>query len=126
MTDAISPREHELTVRIAVLEEKVAAAEREKLLQAREYERRLTDLNHAHEKQVKDQQTYISEDKFNGFIGEINAWRGTIDAWKTTVVSTLSGFEGGKTGSTVLRNLVIQSITILISLSALMIVAFKK
>ena len=119
-------REHDLTVRIAVLEEKVAASEREKVLQAREYERRLQDLNHAHEKQVRDQATYISEDKFNGFLGEVNAWRGAMDAWKGTVVGALAGFEGIKGGSTTLRNLIIQSITVLISLSALLVVAFKK
>lgn len=33
-------------------------------LQAREYERRLSDLNHAHEKAVQVQHTYVTQDKY--------------------------------------------------------------
>jgi len=117
--DTLSAREHDLTVRIAVLEEKVQAAEREKILQAKEYERRLLDLNHAHEKQVKDQSTYISDDKFNGFVGEVNAWRGSV----TTAVANLEGKKGGESS---LRTTLLTFGMFVLQMIGLLIVAFRK
>jgi hypothetical protein len=67
--------------RIIVLEERIRGIELATALQAKEYERRLQDLNHAHDKQVQDQQTYISEDKFNGYQSKIDGWRTTVDAF---------------------------------------------
>ena len=109
----------EAQVRIAVLEEKVAAQRQEIASQAKEYERRLTDLNHAHEKQVKDQQTYVSDDKFLGWQGEINTRLGVISG----VLAELQGRSGGVNSA---RTIVFQIIPMLIALVAVIALVFKK
>jgi len=119
MTINNEPTPHDYAVRIAVLEEKVAAQRREIAQQALEYERRLTDLNHAHEKQVRDQQTYVSDDKFLGWQGEINAWRSVVSG-------TLAKLQGTETGSNAVRNIVFQIIPMIIALAAVILLFFKK
>jgi hypothetical protein len=61
--------------KIVALEVRVNGMKENITLQAREYERRLGELNHAHEKQVQDQATYISEDKFAGYVAETALWQ---------------------------------------------------
>ena len=106
-------------VRIAVLEEQVKAQRREIEQQAREYERRLTDLNHAHEKQVRDQQTYVSDDKFIGWQGEINNWRSNVSG-------VLSELQGRTLGVGTTRAIVMQIIPMLIALAAIVALILKK
>ena len=110
---------HDYSVRIAVLEEKVAAQRREIAQQALEYERRLTDLNHAHEKQVRDQQTYVSDDKFAGWQGEINTWR-------STVTGVLAELQGRTLGVGTTPAIVMQIVPMLIALPAIVALLFKK
>src|ERR1700691_3540245 len=105
----VEPTPHDYAVRIAVLEEKVAAQRREIIDQAKEYERRLTELNHAHDKQVRDQQTYVSGDQFRGWQGEMNSWRAQVSG----DLSKLQGREGGSAG---VRAIVLQIIPMIIAL----------
>jgi|ERR1700679_372278 len=105
--------------RVSVLEEKVKSQRREIKTQAKEYQRRLLELNHAHDKQVQDQQTYVSEDKFTGWQGEMNSWRNNV----SSELSKLQGREGG-VGST--RGLVLQAIPIIIALAVAIVALFKK
>ena len=81
----------DIHTRVAVLEAQRVSDQEHKALQAIEYERRLTDLNHAHEKQVADQATYISGDKFEGFVREFYQWR---DQTQKTL-TLLEGRTGG-------------------------------
>jgi oligoendopeptidase F len=113
MATDISEREHALTVRIAVLEEKVNAAQREKILQAQEYERRLSELNHAHEKQVKDQSTYVSDDRFNGFMGQFSTLRDTVNTY-------MSGAEGRSLGTNRVTSMIFQFVPWLIAIAAIL------
>ena len=59
--------EHELHIRIAVLETLVVERERAMTLQAKEYERRLEALNHAHEQQVERNTEYVSREIWDAF-----------------------------------------------------------
>jgi hypothetical protein len=119
MTDAMTSREHELTTRVTVLEEQLKAMREAKELQAKEYERRLTDLNHAHERQVEDQATFVSADKFEGFQGEINQWR-------NTVTITLADLAGKSAGIGSARGLVVQVITIVISMVTIAVIFWSR
>lgn len=59
--------------RLAILEERIARYDERRKDQALEYERRLSELNHAHEKQVADQATYVSLDKFEAVDARVQA-----------------------------------------------------
>jgi hypothetical protein len=97
-------------VRLARIDERMRAIAAALELQAREYERRLVDLNHAHEKQVSDQSTYVSDDAFQGFVKEIRAWQRSVDA-------QFAELKGGTTGVTKTRTAAHQSwVLVLMSL----------
>jgi hypothetical protein len=70
---------HDYAVKIAVLEEKVQAAEREKILQAKEYERRLSDLNHAHEQAVKRNAEFVSSELHDAGMRELRTSVKTVE-----------------------------------------------
>lgn len=57
-----------LKVRLAVLEARMAERDKALKVQAKEYERRLEALNHAHEQAIQVQHTYVTEDKFEAQI----------------------------------------------------------
>ena len=48
-------------------------------LQAAEYERRLNQLNHAHEQNIERNAEFVSEEKFNGFVREFREYKETTD-----------------------------------------------
>jgi len=50
--------------RLIVLEQQIIALDEARKLQAAEYERRLTDLNHSHNRALEVQATYVTEEKF--------------------------------------------------------------
>jgi hypothetical protein len=108
-----------LRLRLTKLEERAKSERRALKMQAKEYERRLLDLNHAHEKQVTDQATYISEDKFIGWQGEVNAWR-------DRVTKTLSELEGRSGGIGSARQLMFQVLPLLISAVTLLALFLRK
>ncbi len=60
---ADGPR-NDTEIHLAVLEERVEQMDKAIKLQASEYERRLNALNHAHEKAVEVQHTYVTQDKY--------------------------------------------------------------
>ena len=86
--------------------------------QAREYERRLSELNHAHDKQVADQATYVSGARYEGWQGEINSWRGQVSA-------TLSELAGRTGMNTTFRGNMVQIVTIAIAVAALVMAFFR-
>lgn len=98
MAQEAVPDISDLLVRIAVLEERLKAMGEALRLQAKEYERRLLDLNHAHEKQVEDQRTYVSLDKYEGFEEKMNSWQSTMQIKFASMESAGLGKEkGGET-----------------------------
>lgn len=78
-------------VRLARIEERMAGNERALIVQTADLARRLEDLNHAHAKNIADKAFFVSEDKFGGFVKEIQAWQRQVD----TQLSELSGRAGG-------------------------------
>jgi hypothetical protein len=105
--------------RLAVLEEQVRAMRRETKLQAREYQRRLNELNHAHEKQVADQAHYVSDDRFKGWQGEINTFRNDV----STRLAVLAGRDSGSHGA---RDLVMWGLMFLVALGAVVAAFYKR
>jgi hypothetical protein len=61
-------RIRQLELSLARLQEQLRASELAKELQAREYERRLTALNHAHEQALEVQKTTVTADKFEEYV----------------------------------------------------------
>jgi len=53
-----------IEIHLAVLDERICQMQKALKLQAVEYERRLMDLNHAHEKAIAVQHTYVTQDKY--------------------------------------------------------------
>jgi hypothetical protein len=78
-------------VKIEVLAERVHAVAKALRLQAKEYSRRLEELNHAHDKQVQDQATYVSSERYDGTIKEWTTWRMSVERQ----LSELTGRERG-------------------------------
>jgi hypothetical protein len=61
-------RVRQLELSIARLQEQLKSSEVAKMLQATEYERRLTALNHAHEQALEVQKTTVTADKFEEYV----------------------------------------------------------
>lgn len=100
MTESMLP----IDVRIAVLESRLLAAREAMELQAREYERRLAELNHAHENQAEQNSHFVSRELWESKAdahqrqddiryAEIVAWRREVDRqrWITLGIAAASG-----------------------------------
>jgi hypothetical protein len=61
---------NEYSVRIAVLETRLHAADEARRLQAAEYERRLDLLNHAHQKALEERTVVVSRELFDAGMRE--------------------------------------------------------
>jgi hypothetical protein len=69
---------NEYSVRIAVLETKLTAADEARALQAREYERRLSDLNHAHAQAEARNANFVRMDIYDAGMKEMRAVNGVL------------------------------------------------
>lgn len=105
-------------IKIAVLEEQVMALRREIKLQAIEYQRRLAELNHAHDKQVEDQRTFVSSERYEGWQGEMNSWRATVS-------NALAILEGRNGGVTTIRGLIMQILPMIIAILAIIAMLWR-
>ena len=85
--------------------------------QATEYERRLTELNHAHEKQVEDQARYVSLDSYKG-------WQAEINAWKNNVSTELTLIKGRSSGVTTVQGFIFQVLPMLIAITAIIALVY--
>ncbi len=99
-------------VRIAVLQEQITALKESIVLQAREYERRLSELNYAHQNQLDRNEQYVSRESWEiknaaneRAISEryalIDEWRRSIDKWM--YISIGAGITGGGLMALVVR-----------------------
>lgn len=66
--------------RLSVLEERLRGVEKAIQHQAVEYERRLTDLNHAHSRAREDLATYTPREVYDKFLQGFEEWRRSVDA----------------------------------------------
>lgn len=106
------PADASSDTKIAILEERLRSLREEIDKQAKEYERRLTELNHAYEKQVADQSTYVSGDRYEGWQGEMNAWKGEVQRKMTLI-------EGQRGGVSSVQALILQVLPMLIALASI-------
>lgn len=105
--------------KIAILEERLRSLRQEIDKQAKEYERRLTELNHAHDKQVADQSTYVSSDRYEG-------WQGEMNAWKTEMSKKMTLIEGNSAGAGSVQRLVLQILPMLIALASIVALLYRR
>lgn len=104
MVSPMSDAPLEPVVKIAILETRVSGLKENIDLQAKEYERRLQELNHAHQIQMDRNAQYISREAFELYstgvasstairTAEIDKWRREIDQWRW--ISIGAGLCGG-------------------------------
>ena len=65
--------------RIAVLEERILGRDAALKLQAVEYERRLEDLNHAHQQAVEQRAQFLPREVYDIAVSEWRVWRTEVD-----------------------------------------------
>lgn len=102
---------HDAT-RIAVLEEQVRSLRREIEVQAVEYKRRLTELNHAHEQAQARNAEFV---RIGSYESDINALR----VWRDDVKVVLAKLEGSNRGTKSVWELFFQILPLMISLAVL-------
>ncbi len=91
--------EFEHLLKIAVLQTEVVNLKESIKLQAIEYERRLTDLNHAHQRSVEDKAQFVSSEMFFSKLGEYEKWKSDIDKWRSRMTGIAVG-AGAVSGAT--------------------------
>jgi hypothetical protein len=82
-----------LDKQIAVLQERLRGAELALQNQADEYERRLQELNHAHQQQMERNAEYVSREAWDAQNRAIDIWRREVDKWRW--ISIGAGIAGG-------------------------------
>ncbi len=85
----------ELDKMVAVLQTELKCGRDARDLQAKEYERRLQDLNHAHEQQEKRNSEYVARESFEVYIATMEKWRREVDMWRWIAIGL--GIAGGGT-----------------------------
>ena len=82
-----------LICEIAVLKERLASTAEAIKKQAIEYERRLQELNHAHQQQMDRNAQYVSREAWEIYNGKMDDWRREVDRWRW--ISIGAGCAGG-------------------------------
>ena len=85
--------EESAEIKIAVLESLLQGLRENIALQAKEYERRLTELNHAHQNQIDRNAQYVSREAWELKLSEQESWRREVDRWRWIAVG--AGIAGG-------------------------------
>jgi len=104
--------EQDLILKVAVLEERIANAKESLEKQAREYERRLTELNHAHEQSVEDKMDFLERSVYEKSEDEHDQWRRSV----ATRLDIMAGRDATKAATLALALAVIGVLGSLISL----------
>ena len=111
----VAVRETSNTItKVAVIEERLRGMEVALQLQAQKYEERLELLNHAHDKQVADQATYLEKSVYQ-------ANQKDLDTWKAGIDSRLTIIESRQSGAATFRDTSLNTILALISLAGTLI-----
>ena len=80
-----------LEIKIARLEEKLAASQNAVILQAQEYERRLEELNHARREQAGRDVLYVSRESWEARRREIDIQIADLIAWRNRSIGLMVG-----------------------------------
>jgi hypothetical protein len=113
MTD--EARVRKLERQVVRLFERRASDQRALKLQASEYERRLEDLNGAHEKAVQVQHTYVTQEKFEDFVAR-------YDADREAIAKALTLAEGSEHGQGRLIGFIVGGLGAMVGLGSLILV----
>jgi len=98
--------------RIVKLEEKHEASIQALKIQAKEYERRLSELNHAATRRELRDAHFVSNDAYDGY-------RESVETKFDKINESLAELRGQSAGSVNVRHLVFETITIIIAIVAL-------
>ncbi len=101
MTDAERPESfRDALIKIAVLETEVRGLKENIVLQAKEYQRRLSELNHAHDQATADKSAFLRKDTYDAKIAEFAKWQNDMDMWRARVlgIGIGAGIGGGLAG----------------------------
>jgi hypothetical protein len=82
-----------LETRINVMEERMRGETIARELQAKEYERRLDVLNHAHEKAVEDRALTVNKEVFQAYTKDEQAWRDSVERRLTLIEGRGAGIS---------------------------------
>lgn len=85
----MKPSRH--NIKIAVLETQVHGLKKNIKKQAKEYERRLTELNHAHANAQSDKLKFVNSELFYSKYDDLAKWRGEMDQWRSRIVGMTVG-----------------------------------
>ncbi len=82
---------YEHLVKIAILETEVDNLREAIRLQAAEYERRLSELNHEHARAREDRNKFVTTDLFYSKQDELTKWRNELDQWRSRIIGIAIG-----------------------------------
>ncbi len=92
--EGMETNDHEALVRLAVLETRLNGTVENITLQAKEYERRLNELNHAHAQQSERNAEYVRRDVYDSKLNEWEQWRRQIDQWRWVSIGAAAAAGG--------------------------------
>jgi hypothetical protein len=101
-----------LDTRIAVLEERVKNREDALRLQAVEYQRRLDDLNHAHQMAQERNSEFVRIGTYGSDVGALQKWRDEVNV-------VIAQLQGATRGTRSVWDLFFQILPLLVSLAVL-------
>jgi hypothetical protein len=90
-------------------------------VQAREYERRLNTLNHENERILQAAALAVSNEKFDGFIKQLNDWQKIVDRFVAQTETTTSNLEKAQTKLRAMVMIWLAAATILLGVSRIWI-----
>ena len=100
--------ENDLRRQIAVLTERLRGVETARELQAKEYARRLEELNHAHREAKERNALFVTREAYDVTVREWTIWRAGVD-------KELSEMRGSKTGQHALFAYILAGLALLAS-----------
>lgn len=80
---------------LSILKTKIKGLKTATKLQAREYRRRLDELNHAHAQATEDRNKFVTGELFYAKVDEAQKWRGEMDRWRSRVIGVATGIGIG-------------------------------
>jgi hypothetical protein len=104
--------EQDLILKVAVLEERIANAKETLDKQAKEYERRLDELNHAHERSIEDKLEFLEKSVYEKSEDEHDQWRRAV----ATRLDVMAGKDATKAAMLALALAIIGVLASLVSL----------
>ena len=91
------------------------------VLQAKEYDRRLGELNHAHERAIEDKLSFVSIEAYEAHCKQFEEYKREINSWKNDAIAQSATHRGEDAQNRRIWGFVLVSISIVISILAIVI-----